>query len=160
MKYVETEIVFREIPNEITLAINISECPNKCPSCHSKHLWTDIGKPLNWHSLRELIKKNRGISCVCFMGGDGDTLTINHLAESIKNSPIYEYLKIGWYSGLSEIPDNIEVKNFDYIKLGPYIEELGPLNNPNTNQRFYEICRIDKLPPRFILIDRTKLFWN
>jgi len=28
--------------------------------------------------------------------------------------------------------------DFDYIKIGPYIEEKGPLNNPNTNQRLYE----------------------
>ena len=28
---------------------------------------------------------------------------------------------------------------FNYIKLGPYIEELGPLNNKNTNQRLYQV---------------------
>lgn len=27
----------------------------------------------------------------------------------------------------------------DYIKLGPYVEEKGGLDNPNTNQRFYRI---------------------
>ena len=26
---------------------------------------------------------------------------------------------------------------FDYVKVGPYIEARGPLNNPNTNQRLY-----------------------
>lgn len=160
MKYVETEIVFREIPDEITLAINISECPNHCPDCHSKHLWNDIGKILNWRSLKELIQKNKGISCVCFMGGDSDTLTLNFLAENIRNSPLFEFLKIGWYSGLEKIPDNIDIKNFDYIKIGPYKKESGPLDNPNTNQKFYEVCRISKLPPRFSLIDKTYLFWK
>jgi len=28
---------------------------------------------------------------------------------------------------------------FDYIKLGEYIKELGGLNTPSTNQRFYRI---------------------
>lgn len=160
LKYVETEIVFREIPDEITLAINISNCPNRCPECHSKHLWEDIGKPLTWNSLKELINKNKGISCVCFMGGDNDTLAINFLAENLKESILFPFIKVGWYSGLSEIPDNINIANFDYIKLGSYIKELGPLDNPNTNQKFYEVCRISKLPPRYTLIDKTYLFWK
>lgn len=160
LKYVESEIVFREIPDEITLAINISGCPNHCPDCHSKHLWEDIGKPLTRYSLRELLKANRGISCVCFMGGDQDPTTINYLAEDLKRSPLYEGLKIGWYSGKSEIPDEIEIGNFDFIKVGPYIKEKGPLNNPNTNQILYEVCRISKLPSRFVLKDITNVFWN
>ena len=160
MKYVETEIVFREIPDEITLAINISECPNKCPDCHSKHLWNDIGKPLNWHSLRDLIRKNKGISCVCFMGGDADTENINMLAESIRNSPVYEYLKIGWYSGLEHLPSNIKLENFDYIKLGRYDSSKGALDSPTTNQRFYEVCRISKIPLRYCLINKTNSFWK
>ena len=160
LKYVETEIVFREIPDEITLAINISNCPNRCSECHSKHLWEDIGKPLTWNSLKELINKNKGISCVCFMGGDNDTLAVNFLAENLKESILFPFIKVGWYSGLSEIRDNINIANFDYIKVGPYIKELGPLDNPNTNQKFYEVCRISKLPPRHTLIDKTYLFWK
>ena len=26
---------------------------------------------------------------------------------------------------------------FDYVKVGPYVEALGPLNEPTTNQRLY-----------------------
>ena len=26
---------------------------------------------------------------------------------------------------------------FDYVKVGPYIAECGPLNEPTTNQRLY-----------------------
>ena len=29
-------------------------------------------------------------------------------------------------------------KAFDYVKLGPYIESLGGLKSPNTNQRMYK----------------------
>ena len=39
------------------------------------------------------------------------------------------------------------------IKLGPYIEDLGPLNSKNTNQRFYKIEENK-------LIDITNLFWK
>lgn len=45
MKYVDTKIVFQELPNEITLAINISGCPCACIGCHSSYLSQDIGDP-------------------------------------------------------------------------------------------------------------------
>ena len=38
-------------------------------------------------------------------------------------------IKIGWYSGRATLADEIDLYNFDYIKLGPYIEECGPLDN-------------------------------
>ena len=47
LKYVNTGIVFQEIPDEVTLAINISNCPCHCPGCHSHYLWEDIGLPLD-----------------------------------------------------------------------------------------------------------------
>ena len=43
LKYVNTGVVFQEIPDEVTLAINISNCPCRCPGCHSHYLWEDIG---------------------------------------------------------------------------------------------------------------------
>ena len=50
--------------------------------------------------------------------------------------------------------------NFDYIKLGPYIEEKGPLDNPNTNQIMYEVNRVSKLQDKWILTDITHKFWK
>lgn len=38
MKYSDAQVVFAEVPDEITLAISISGCPNRCPGCHSQHL--------------------------------------------------------------------------------------------------------------------------
>ena len=46
IKYTDTQIVFSEIPDEITLAINISNCQNNCPGCHSPYLKQNIGKEL------------------------------------------------------------------------------------------------------------------
>ena len=43
LKYVNTDIVFQEIPDEVTLAVNISNCPCRCPGCHSEYLWEDVG---------------------------------------------------------------------------------------------------------------------
>ena len=60
MKYVDTKIVFQELPNEITLAINISGCPCACIGCHSSYLSQDIGESLTKEALQQLIRKNKG----------------------------------------------------------------------------------------------------
>lgn len=138
IKYVDTLVSFSEVPDEITLCINISNCPCYCKNCHSSYLANDIGKELNSHSLKNLIDNNKGITCVSFMGGDSNPSDIDALAQWIK---IYYPIKVAWYSGRQELNKNIQLENFDYLKLGPYIEELGPLNSKTTNQRFYKVVK-------------------
>lgn len=138
MKYTETKVVFEEIPDEITLAINISNCPCKCPACHSKYLWDDIGNELDPLELGTLIEKNSGITCVCFMGGDAEPSKINYYAWWVKNA-FYGKIKVGWYSGRDKISDKIEIENFDYIKIGRYDDKFGPLNKKTTNQKMYKV---------------------
>ena len=38
------DVVFQEIPGEVTLALNLSGCPNRCAGCHSPHLWEEVGE--------------------------------------------------------------------------------------------------------------------
>jgi anaerobic ribonucleoside-triphosphate reductase activating protein len=159
MKYVDTLVSFSEIPDEITLCINISQCPNNCKGCHSPWLREDVGEDLNIKSLYNLINKNKGVTCVCFMGGDQDPAEISNLAFAVRLRSDYPY-KTAWYSGKQHIPDELNVGDFDYIKVGPYIEEFGGLDNPNTNQRMYEVCKVSKLPEKFSLIDITNKFWK
>lgn len=135
MKYVETKVVFAEVPDEVTLAINISNCPCHCEGCHSPYLAEDVGKPLDWPSLNALIHINHGITCVAFMGGDASPKQVNELAWHVKRMG----LKTCWYSGRQELNGAIQLENFDFIKLGPYIPTKGGLDSPNTNQRFYRV---------------------
>ena len=98
MKVASFDIVFQEIPGEVTLALNLSNCPCHCPGCHSPHLAEDIGEPVDEELLGGLIDRYKGlITCVAFMGGDANP-----------------------------------------VKLGPYIESLGGLKSPTTNQRLYK----------------------
>ena len=150
LKYVDTKVTFAEVPNEISLCINISNCPCACKGCHSSYLAEDIGNKLNSNSIKELINNNKGITCICFMGGDSNPLEVDALAHFIK---IYFPIKIAWYSGRQELSKYINLNNFNFIKLGPYIEYLGPLNSKTTNQRFYKI-------EEGKLIDITNLFWK
>lgn len=149
MKYSETEIVFREFPDEITLAINISNCPHRCKGCHSQHLQTDCGQELDENALKELIEpKKDQITCVGFMGGDADIARLSELMAYVRVN--WPKLNIGWYSGCASLVDlqkNDEslvyplmwIENcLDYVKIGPYVEELGPLDSPTTNQRMFK----------------------
>ena len=149
MKYTDTEITFREFPDEISLCINISNCPFKCPGCHSPELWEDIGTELTRIEVGRLIETNKGITCVGFMGGKPDI--VNTLAAFIKNN--YPEIKVGFYWGGNDV--SIDLKNFDYIKLGPYLEEFGGLDNPNTNQRMYKVDH-----PANKMQDITYKFWK
>ena len=133
LKFANHDVVFQEVPDQITLAINISNCPNHCPGCHSKYLWKDVGDELNKNALERLISKNEGITCVCFMGGDQAPTEVSQLASFVKQK--YPKLKVGWYSGKEEISPAIDIRSFDYVKTGRYDEKCGPLSSPTTNQR-------------------------
>jgi anaerobic ribonucleoside-triphosphate reductase activating protein len=136
LKYANTDVVFQEIPDEVTLAINITNCPCHCPGCHSKYLWEDTGLPLNTDALDDFIDQyGRSITCIAFMGGDCDPKGVNMLAQYIHEE--HPEFKVAWYSGRLRIPSFINKTDFDYIKVGPFIRHLGPLNKPTTNQRFY-----------------------
>ena len=136
LKYVNTGIVFQEIPDEVTLAINISGCPCRCPGCHSQYLWEDIGLPLNADAIDAFIEKyGDDITCIPFMGGDSDPMGVNLLAQYIHEE--YPQFKVAWYSGKTVISSAINKQDFDYIKIGPFIKHLGPLKSSTTNQRLY-----------------------
>ena len=62
MKYTDVQIGFQEFPDEISLLINISNCPFHCPGCHSPELREDIGTELTKKELSNLIKSNKGIT--------------------------------------------------------------------------------------------------
>ena len=136
LKYVDTLVSFSEVPDEITLCLNISNCPCHCSNCHSSYLAEDIGKGLTLDTIYKLIDNNEGITCICFMGGDSSPKEIDMFARCIKD--LYD-IKVAWYSGRQELNEYISLENFDFIKLGPYIEELGPLNSKTTNQKMYKV---------------------
>ena len=139
LKYAGYDIVFQEIPDGVTLAISLTNCPNRCPGCHSPQLRDDTGEPLTEEVLEALLEKYRGaVTCVCLMGGDGDPAGIKRIARFLhtqRTTPV----KAGWYSGRSELPEGFSTEGIEYLKLGPYIEKLGGLRAPTTNQRLYKV---------------------
>ena len=148
LKYVNTGIVFQEIPDEVTLAMNISNCPCHCPGCHSHYLWEDIGLPLDTNTIDNFVQKyGQEITCFAFMGGDGDPKGVSMLAQYIHEE--YPQYRVAWYSGRI-----VNKTDFDYIKVGPYIRHLGPLKQSTTNQRMY------RKTPDGTFEDITSRFWK
>ena len=136
MKYVNSSIVFQEIPDEVTLAINISNCPCRCPGCHSPYLWTDTGSALTTDTIDSFMEEyGSDITCIAFMGGDAEPETIDMYSAYIHQT--YPTMKTAWYSGRAQLSPLVNPSNLDYYKLGPYLRHLGPLNSPTTNQRLY-----------------------
>ena len=149
LKYFNIMVVFEEVPDEISLAINITNCPLKCEGCHSPYLRRDIGTNLTTKELSRLINMNKGITCVCLMGGDSDHNYVCELAKHIKET--HKGLKVCWYSGMDDF--NLGTEYFDFVKVGHYDENAGPLNSETTNQRFYRV-------EDGKLVDETHRFWK
>ena len=152
LHYADTDIVFQEIPDEVTLAVNLTGCPCRCPGCHSRHLWEDCGEPLTDEAVETMLSRSDGnVSCVAFMGGDAAADEIDGLARRLRRR--HPMLHTAWYSGRSLLSPLVSLANFDYIKLGPYLAHLGPLNRRTTNQRLYHV-------EQGHLHDITARFWR
>ncbi len=69
----------------------------------------------------------------------GDGSNMDELHELLHR--IHGYgLKTCLYTGCDSIePFRQMLPVLDYIKLGPYVAELGGLDHPDTNQRFYRV---------------------
>ena len=176
LKVASYDVVFQEIPGEVTLALNLSNCPCHCPGCHSPHLAEDIGEPLDKELLEGLISRYAGlITCVCFMGGDADPAEVARLAHYIKSQITNDKspLKVAWYSGRPGDPNDQEglerlgylghlapLEHLDFVKFGPYIEELGGLKSPKTNQRLYKRVGQGTTDSPVAWEDITSLFWR
>jgi anaerobic ribonucleoside-triphosphate reductase activating protein len=82
------------------------------------------------------------------MGGDSSPEEVLKLAKFVRQF----HKKTAWYSGSSKLYEDAQ-HCFDYIKLGKYVEALGGLNSPTTNQRFYRI-------ENEMMIDITNKFYK
>ncbi|MBR6002926.1 MAG: anaerobic ribonucleoside-triphosphate reductase activating protein [Bacteroidales bacterium] len=144
-----TSVVLEEIPGMLTLAVDISNCRGNCIGCHSPFLKEDIGEELTPERIDSLFADNFGVGCFLFLGEGRDPEALLSLARYIK---LKHRVKVALYSGRPEVEDAVwDV--FDYVKVGPYIPEKGPLNSRTTNQRLYKVTPEGRE-------DITSRFWH
>lgn len=141
LMYKGETVIFQEVPDEISLALNIYGCPRHCENCHSEYLWdtsSPDGSRVVYKDIPKLLDKYGNlITCLCFMGGDWNLDSL--IPCILRAKQIKPDLKICVYSGqdsLSEIEDLIPY--VDYLKIGRYDKNLGGFDSPITNQKFYK----------------------
>lgn len=136
LRYLYVKEVFAEIPGEISLGLSISGCQIHCVGCNQRELWEDKGTPLDVETLCGLLNQHNGVTCLCLLGGEHDIDTLTELFMYA-----HKRVKTAWYCGLDMIPkDKLGIMQYlDYCKLGHFDIELGGLDSPNTNQKFYHI---------------------
>ena len=166
IKYVPgmTNVVLEEIPDRVTLAVDISNCRGNCVDCHSPFLKEDIGEELTPEVIDTLAGENFGVDCFLFLGEGRDPEALCALAAHVRTLGLVPAV----YSGRREVDDMLW-EHFDYVKVGPYVEELGPLNKPTTNQRLYRALKPEETPvPGAVAVEKagrrfqdiTARFWH
>jgi len=136
LHYANLEIVFQEVPGEVSLCFTISGCIIRCQGCHSPNLWKEgSGTLLTENSYKETLSKYAGMaSCVLFMGGEWHK---EELINYLKYAQSTGY-KTCLYSGETEIEKGL-LTQLTWAKTGPWIKEFGGLDDPKTNQKFIEV---------------------
>ena len=129
-----TSVVLEEIPDRVSLAVDISNCLGNCTGCHSPFLKLDIGEELTPGVVDALVADNFGVNCFLFLGEGNDPAALLALAAHLRAA--HPELELALYSGREDVEPELW-DAFDYIKVGPYRPECGPLNSRSTNQRLY-----------------------
>lgn len=142
MRYKDYDIVLQEVPNEISLSFTITGCRLACDGCHSPYLWKEgSGSELTPEVFTYILNRYKSlISCVLFMGGEWEPDNLINLLIISKEMG----LKTALYSGLEYIDYDI-FKKLDYLKLGPWVKELGGLSSEVTNQKFINVNTSENL---------------
>lgn len=160
IRYASHEIVFKEVPDEVSLAFSITNCQGNCDGCHSPWLREDTGNDLE-KDLPELLEKHKGkVTCICFLGEGNDYPALRRCLQKAKNAGY----KTCIYSG-KDSPPIFYMQNahlVDYLKMGAYRKDLGPLTSPSTNQRMIRFVPGETTPygQAFSAIDMTDWFWK
>lgn len=141
-----TSVVLEEIPDRVSLAVDISNCRGNCIGCHSPFLRQDIGEELTPGVIDSLVADNFGVNCFLFLGEGRDPSALLDLARHVRSLGLDAAL----YTG-RETVEPAFWEAFDYIKLGPYKSECGPLDSRTTNQRLYHVVdgRREDITSRF-----------
>ncbi len=137
LRFSQMDIVLQELPGEISICFSFTGCPLRCKGCHSPFLWKGSnGTKLTAKLYIDILSRYQGFAtAVIFMGGEWSERHLEMLLITAKSMGYKTCL----YTGLTTVSRAL-LSNLDYIKTGPYVEELGGLSSKTTNQRMYEVA--------------------
>ena len=136
MNFYDFQVVFQEVPGEISLCFSICGCPLRCEGCHSPFLWKEeSGKPLIHEKFKAFLVKYKDLAtCVLFMGGEWHEEELIQMLKTAKDMSYRTCL----YTGLDAVSKPI-LKELNWVKTGKWNSKLGGLSSVTTNQKFIEI---------------------
>lgn len=138
LKYYNKMVVLQEVPGEISVSFAIAGCPHNCKNCS----WANTINKLPQKELTDekyisqLEKYKNYATCILFMGGNWEKEDLIHKLKLAKK---YGFKTCLYTGDVLEHVDNNILENLSYVKVGPYIENLGGLDKPTTNQRFIDL---------------------
>lgn len=150
-------VSMQEIPDHIAFVINIGNCINDCKGCHSKDVMSFCCnyKLTKKVPLEKVINKANkvhklGATVCCIMGGTTNVgVTRKSLTTLIHELSLIFEEGVGLYSGSDDALDDDDFDDnsvnyyyahytpLTYLKIGSYKKDLGGLDSPTTNQRYY-----------------------
>jgi len=136
MNYYDFQVVFQEVPGEISLCFYICGCSIQCEGCHSPFLWKEEnGEPLTYTKYSKLLLQYEDLAtCVLFMGGEWHE---EQLVNMLKLAKDMQY-KTCLYTGQESVSNSI-LNELDWVKTGKWNSRLGGLSSEYTNQKFIDI---------------------
>lgn len=148
LRFTAEQIVWQEVPGEVSLAFLCSGCPLRCKGCYSADSWKEgLGAELTADYLKSRLKRYRGlITCVLFMGGEWLPDALRRMLEVVREAGLKSCL----YTGLEreELSAGL-LPYLTFLKTGHWRPELGGLDSPTTNQRFIRIHTDENLTHLF-----------
>lgn len=147
LRFVTEQVVWQEVPGEVSLAFTISGCPLRCKGCHSSAARNPkAGQLLTPEYFLARLHQYQGLmSCVLFLGGEWQP---NALIALLRIA-CEQQLKTCLYTGADAISPML-LPYLTYLKTGPWVAELGGLNSPTTNQRFIDVRTQENLNDSFL----------
>lgn len=142
---VKKGITFNEVPDKMAVYLELGDCFQGCKGCHSPELskcmklsdYTDSDDIRRW----VVDQIDSGANAIVVLGGTtASLLNTEDLIYFLRD--LAQIAPVCLYSGSDfEATDKMIADQGDctWLKTGSYKEELGGLDNPKTNQRFYKI---------------------
>lgn len=140
------QILFQEVPDEVSLAYTVYGCPIQCRGCHSRDSWDlNGGAFLSAEMFSMHLKRYQSmVTCVLFFGGEWHP---DALIAKLKIAR-QKGLKTCLYTGADRVPLRIQ-NNLTYLKTGPWQPKRGGLQSKTTNQKFLELASGNLLNYKF-----------